>query len=145
MAENHKIKNIVIRSIKINMMHLKPSLSFNACFTFVRKVCKCFFSIFNTRISAVLAFIATKSKFMTFPIVVKKFVSTCFASTLGKLSRFKNKITFLRTKFIFNVVRSHPEIVKTIIAISKAIMISKFIGTGDRTETPFRTICGKYL
>lgn len=145
MTKNHQIREIIVTPIKIDMMDLQHSFSFNTRLTMISKISERFFSIFNTAIPFIFAFIRAISEFTTIPVIMFKSFITCFTDRCRKFSCLRLKITIARAKNIFSLARIKFKLFKAVFANSKSIWISRFLGTEARAKTPLGTVRVKSL
>ena len=142
MAQDHKVRDVVVSSVKVYMMHLKTAFSFDASFALIWKCLKSFFSITSFVFPVVFAFITAISEFMACPNNVSKFVFASFADRFCEFLTLKIKVAFLRTKRAISIVSlgmiRHFALSTQI--LFRHMLISKIIGACDRTKLSFGLI-----
>lgn len=145
MAQNHKVGEVIVGSIKINVMDFKPALSAYTCFAFIWKGVKSFFPVFGNYLSFVSAFMRAKNEFSTFPVGVRERFFTCRADGLNNLSRFTFEVAIRGAKCVFDIVCSNKKVSVTKFTSAISCGVSETIGTRDAAESSFRAVCGECL
>lgn len=138
-----KIRDVIIRSIEVNVMNFQSSFWIGTYSTLPGKGCEGFFSIFSFCFSVVHAFFRAIVGSFFFPVFNGKRCVASGARLLDKFFRLRQEVTLAAAKFFS--IYCHD---KFFIALATVRKIKRELSarrTFFRTKFSFVSVCNKFI